>query len=47
VVAGVSGAHTLTLKVPIATNMKVLLTIIQAMSTEKIISPKRKSFDLL
>ena len=44
-VTGVSGANALTLKVPIATNIKVLLTIIQAMimSREKIIAPKRKT----
>ena len=43
----VSGATALTLKVPIATNIKVLLKIIQAMSREKIIAPKRKCFDFL
>ena len=46
-VTGVSGANALTLIVPIVTNIKVLLTLIQAMSREKIIAPKRKSFDLL
>ena len=34
-------------KVPIATNIKVLLTIIQAISREKVIAPKRKCFDFL